>query len=112
MSQILEFPTGVRRRSNDRPPREAVSEKKDRTITKMPNRPVPALTDRVVAATSLEGQFQRSKTNGFKERAMPYLVLIGGRSARGPKPTGPSKPPMSASEGNSDISMGRANVCK
>jgi hypothetical protein len=44
MSQIPKFPDAVRRQSNDGPPREVVTGRKDRTITKMIlNRPVPVM---------------------------------------------------------------------
>jgi hypothetical protein len=43
MGQILKFPDRVRRLSNDGTP-QAASGKKDRTVAKMPNRPVPVMT--------------------------------------------------------------------
>jgi hypothetical protein len=44
MSEILKFPDSVRRRSNDGATKLAASEKKDRTVTKMPSRHVPVMT--------------------------------------------------------------------
>jgi hypothetical protein len=44
MSQILKFPGGVRRPSNDHAPETAAPTKADRTVTKMPSRQVPVMT--------------------------------------------------------------------
>jgi len=44
MSEVLKFPDRVWRRSNDGTSETAASGKKDRTVTKMPSRPVPVMT--------------------------------------------------------------------
>jgi hypothetical protein len=44
MSQILKFPDGARYWSNDGLPREAVTEREDRTVTKIRSRHVPVMT--------------------------------------------------------------------
>jgi hypothetical protein len=44
MGEVLKFPDGVRRRSNDGASEAAASGKKDRTVTKMPSLRVPVMT--------------------------------------------------------------------
>ena len=44
MGEVLKFPDGVRRRSNDGASEAAASGKKDRTVTKMPSPRVPVMT--------------------------------------------------------------------
>jgi hypothetical protein len=44
MGEVLKFPDGVRRRSNDGASEAAASGKKNRTVTKMPSLRVPVMT--------------------------------------------------------------------